>query len=129
MGTTIDLTGKRFGRLLVMEKTDQRELGAVLWRCKCDCGNEKLVKTSGLTSGCVASCGCLRREMFGKGRITQQNNLQPQKYLPGCLFGDLKVLRCVKDRTWECRCIRCGEVVSRKDRELINLKKVYCKNW
>ena len=43
MGKFIDLTGKRYGRLTVIEKTDQRANGSVVWRCQCDCGNECFV--------------------------------------------------------------------------------------
>ena len=35
-----DLTGKRFGKLTVLEPTDQRVRDAVVWRCRCECGNE-----------------------------------------------------------------------------------------
>ena len=58
-----NLTGKRFGRLLVIKevgrdiKTRQK-----LWLCKCDCGNEKITKTTYLTSGDTSSCGCYRKE-------------------------------------------------------------------
>ena len=34
----IDLTGKRFGRLLVLSKAETRK-GQTFWNCKCDCGN------------------------------------------------------------------------------------------
>lgn len=33
-----DLLNQRFGRLVVIEKTDQRQDGRVVWKCKCDCG-------------------------------------------------------------------------------------------
>lgn len=35
-----DLTGKRFGRLTVLEETSNRiDNGSIVWKCKCDCGN------------------------------------------------------------------------------------------
>lgn len=38
-----DLSGKRFGKLVVLEETDQRKYGRVVWKCRCDCGNISLV--------------------------------------------------------------------------------------
>lgn len=57
-----DLTGKRFGEITVIERADDyispSGNKATRWKCKCDCGNEFIVKSSRLTSGRVASCGC-----------------------------------------------------------------------
>lgn len=59
----IDLTGQRFGRLAVLEKTDKRNsAGSVMWRCRCDCGNETLQSANVLLSGRVVSCGCRKQE-------------------------------------------------------------------
>ena len=58
---TIDLTGKRFGRLTVVEfafKKNKRKY----WLCKCDCGNYKAIQSPHLTSGHTQSCGCLHKE-------------------------------------------------------------------
>lgn len=67
----IDLTGQRFGRLLVIERVDRSKLNYVLpgrqlyWLCKCDCGEELVVASSSLLSGKTKSCGCLRIEFAG----------------------------------------------------------------
>ena len=37
---TKDLLGQRFGKLLVVQKTDKRKDGRIVWKCKCDCGNK-----------------------------------------------------------------------------------------
>lgn len=58
----LELAGKRFGKLVAIEKTDERYRKNVLWKCKCDCGNEVLVIASRLTSGHTKSCGCLIKE-------------------------------------------------------------------
>lgn len=53
----LDLTGQRYGKLTVTGPAPN--IGArTAWHCKCDCGNEKIVKTCHLRSGHVASCGC-----------------------------------------------------------------------
>ena len=54
-----DLTGKRFGKLLVTG-FDRYEAGASWWQCKCDCGREKTVNRKYLMNGHTASCRCLR---------------------------------------------------------------------
>ncbi len=61
-----DLTGFRFGRLLVIRKVGMQNQGKrgsrSIWLRKCDCGNEKAVIRSSLVSGNTKSCGCLERE-------------------------------------------------------------------
>jgi len=58
-----DLTGQRFGRLLVLQfdKTDKHY--KAYWLCKCDCGNVKSIASRGLLSGRIVSCGCYKREL------------------------------------------------------------------
>lgn len=58
-----DLTGQRFGRLLVIKEAP-REIGqkSIHWICKCDCGNE-CVKTSQSLFGGTKSCGCIVKEI------------------------------------------------------------------
>lgn len=65
MGTYQDLTGKRFGRLVALEPIGRDNRGYVIWRCKCDCGNEKNVATRYLGKG-TSSCGCYSKELHAK---------------------------------------------------------------
>lgn len=51
-----DLTGERFGKLLVLRRADSRN-GKTRWLCRCDCGNEKEVAAQALKSGKTKSCG------------------------------------------------------------------------
>lgn len=57
MAEFIDLTGQRFGRLIV---TDYAGHGK--WNCVCDCGNKTTVYGSNLKQGFTRSCGCYRHE-------------------------------------------------------------------
>jgi hypothetical protein len=41
MSGCIDLTGQRFGRLIVLSRSENSVLSSATWLCKCDCGNEK----------------------------------------------------------------------------------------
>lgn len=50
--------GDRFGKLVVIELTDERIRGYRVYRCQCDCGNTKLLPTQALRTG-TQSCGCI----------------------------------------------------------------------
>lgn len=70
MGRFNDLTGKRYGRLTVIERTDDKIYGhrkAPRYLCKCDCGNMTKVCAEYLRSGETKSCGCLRVERMKRG--------------------------------------------------------------
>ena len=63
-GNWNDLTGKKFGRLTVIEVTDKRDYrGSIYWKCKCKCGNIVEVSNSQLVSKNVVSCGCKKKEI------------------------------------------------------------------
>ena len=57
----IDLTGQKFGRLTVIKRAENKG-GKVYWLCKCECGNEKVIRGTSLKSGATMSCGCLTSE-------------------------------------------------------------------
>jgi hypothetical protein len=59
----IDLTGQRFGRLVVVGRESTAYGGSVRWACICDCGQTKVVRGDHLRSGATTSCGCLKREL------------------------------------------------------------------
>lgn len=61
MGNLIDLTGKRFGRLVVSGRAANIHAEAA-WLCICDCGNSVNVPGYPLRNGITQSCGCLRLE-------------------------------------------------------------------
>lgn len=62
MGTLIDLAGRRFGRLQVLEKLPRRVGSSAVWRCRCDCGRVVDVPARNLLHRGTVSCGCQRRE-------------------------------------------------------------------
>ena len=94
-----DLTGQRFGRLVVIEPTNMRKDCGVVWRCRCDCGALALVTSPHLTTGGTRSCGCLRGELR-------------KRDLTGMRFGRLAAIEPTDKRVngsvvWKCRC-DCG---------------------
>lgn len=99
-----DLTGQKFGRLTVLYELPERKNGKIQWRCRCDCGNEKDVLSTSLTSGHTQSCGCLQKE---KTSSANKRNID----LVGHRFGRLVVLsRSTTSAKWVCRC-DCGNLV------------------
>lgn len=63
MRKCIDLTGQRFGRLTVIERSGSTKHGAAKWRCMCECGKETIVIGDELRKGNTTSCGCYAREV------------------------------------------------------------------
>ena len=59
MPKLVDRTGQRFGKLVVIEQAGRNELKKVLWKCRCDCGNEVNVVAGSLVTGNTESCGCV----------------------------------------------------------------------
>lgn len=103
-----DLTGKRFGRLVVLKYFDEVPVYKKRWLCKCDCGKEKVIRGNNLSNGHIVSCGCYHSEI-GKKQLQD---------LKGKRFGKLTVVkycgertpensRC-KNHTWLCKC-DCGK--------------------
>lgn len=71
MGKFVDLVGKKFGRLTVIEKAGKDKNNKILWKCQCNCGNELIVRGQALRCGDNKSCGCLNRDnarIKGKNR-------------------------------------------------------------
>lgn len=58
-----ELTGKKFGRLLVLSFFKMNGQGRSTWNCVCDCGKKTIGIGRNMTSGVSKSCGCLMKEM------------------------------------------------------------------
>lgn len=58
MGRLVDLTGKRFGKLLVVGRFGTNRFGQPQWTCKCDCGGTTVALGGNLKTGKTAGCGC-----------------------------------------------------------------------
>lgn len=65
MGKFEDITGKRYGRILILSRAGNGgsiKKPTVRWNCKCDCGAEKVIEGHSLKNGRTKSCGCLNNE-------------------------------------------------------------------
>ena len=81
MGRKIDLTNKRFGRLIVLNDTGNRDLnGSIIWKCLCDCGNYCEVIGSSLKRKNTKSCGCLFKEVHTKLGHNNKNSSTYRSY-------------------------------------------------
>ena len=69
MGRFIDLTGKKFGRLMVIRRSLNNKWNKTAWLCKCECGTEKIILGKSLTSKIepTKSCGCINAELCRSG--------------------------------------------------------------
>lgn len=72
MSTIIDLTGQRFGRLVVVELAGRDRFSRTTWRCRCDCGVHKILRSNSLRTGHIVSCGCLHDEKAAINCIVRQ---------------------------------------------------------
>lgn len=114
MGVLFDLTGQRYGKLIVLrrEGTIKTNSGTIpTWLCKCDCGQERIARGYNLRNGKIKSCGC---EHLCKA---------PQI---GDVFGRLQIIKFLysvnENRMWLCRC-SCGTEVI-KSTTALKTKKV-----
>jgi len=80
MPKKIDLTGQRFGRLVVLYESEERKGGRVTWHCRCDCGNEVDIRGGDLTSGRTTSCGCYKRERTAEARTVHGMNRRGERH-------------------------------------------------
>lgn len=79
MGKFEDLSGKRYGKLVVLNLDENQEKGKdKRWICRCDCGKIKTVTSYSLKSGRTTSCGCNRAidiegEKFGRLTVIKRS--------------------------------------------------------
>lgn len=90
-----DITGERYGKLVAVERVENNNHRESMWKCRCDCGNETIVRLKALRSGDTRSCGCLH-----------------ERQLKGMRFGRLTVVKKAgvssnRHTVWECKC-DCG---------------------
>lgn len=96
----IDLTGQRFGRLVVLACAPSPDYDS-RFLARCDCSKEIVVRGRSLKSGNSTSCGCLRDQARARKGID----------LTGSVFGRLSVVArygsSPQGVLWSCRC-SCG---------------------
>lgn len=63
MRNPLDLSGKRFGKLIAIRPQGCNRQGNAMWACLCDCGNTAVVNSQNLKNGHTKSCGCRKSEV------------------------------------------------------------------
>lgn len=111
MPAFIDMTGKRFGRLLVIERVKSGNKKKTMWKCVCDCGNIKIADGVFIRCGDTSSCGCLQRERTSQARVINE---------VGNRYGNLVVVKRAEKSPfqkayWVCVCDCGNQVVANGD--------------
>ena len=75
-----DLTGQRFGFLLVMGFVRLTHRGEAVWRCRCDCGIERNITAGHLRGGLTKSCGHAQKEIV-RILMTKHGRYKDRDYL------------------------------------------------
>lgn len=113
MLNSVDLTGKTFGQLTVIEPTKKRIQRKVVWKCKCTCGNICEVLGVNLTTGRTLSCGCSKYKKVAE----HYREKCPQK---GDIINNTEILdfyyepdnRNYNECWVVCKCKYCGKIFS-----------------
>lgn len=111
----INLIGQRFGKLVVIEKSEKKSsMGGSYWECLCDCGNKKAIFSGSLKSGNQNSCGCSKKlnligQRFGKLVVVKKSEKKGNK---GASY-------------WECLC-DCGKQITKAGSALKNSSFLSC---
>lgn len=114
-----DLCGKQFGKLTVIESTEKRIDGNIVWKCKCLCGGIAFVTGKNLVRGSTKSCGCYLKEkndISGKrfGKLTAlhldsaQEKNRPKKWVCKCdcgMFCSVSISNLKSGHTKSCGCL------------------------
>jgi len=98
MPRLVDLTGKRFGRLVVIKRVVNNKWGQSRWLCLCDCGKKPIVSNTHLRTGSVQSCGCMNIE-----KLTRHGGAKRGKRLKIYAVWGAMIQRCTNpnNRQWK----------------------------
>jgi hypothetical protein len=122
MAALIDITGQRFGKLIVIRRAENDKQGQSRWLCRCDCGRPTKVRGYCLRNY-TQSCGCLALDTARKRHAQKRPDITGQR------FGRLVAL----ERTgeiraghviWKCRCDCGGEIES--PAEVLGKRSISC---
>lgn len=90
--------------------------GTVLWECKCQCGNTRIIETGSLNSGRRKSCGCLRQinrkvklkkgDTFGYWTVIEKCDNSNSKWMCRCSCGTVKPVDAFA--MWYGKSVSCG---------------------
>lgn len=91
MGKFVDLTGQRFGKLIVLEKIGRDKYKNIIWLCECQCEEKTLIHVTSnhLKSGHTKSCGCINKELMKE--LGNRNKKHGKRYSK--LYNTLRAMK------------------------------------
>ena len=123
----VDLTGKRFGSLVVLELSPERTKSqGAKWLCQCDCGNKVVVMAQHLISGHTKTCGHdkikdLTGRRFGKltvvGLSDERTKRGQAKWIAKCDCGNTVIVNSwdlLGGRTRSCGCLAIHDLTGQR---------------
>jgi len=108
-----DLTGSRFGKLLVLSRAGSTTAHRTKWLCRCDCGTEVVRHRSSLVAGQTTSCGCAKRREYGEAARNRVLARYKEQALKRSLIWELSDE--VALRLFSGRCYYCGSAPSTRE--------------
>lgn len=121
----IDLTGQRFGKLVVLRRDEEKKDSnhRVFWICQCDCGNIVSIPSQNLRRGYTKSCGCMKRnditgKRFGRWTVIKKDKKigRIQTYFCQCDCGNTSIIpqsNLTTGKTKSCGCLQ-KELLSKR---------------
>lgn len=131
MAKLIDMTGQKYGKLTVIKRIEDNVspcgYRTVMWLCKCDCGNTRIMSGKKLRKTKEPSCGCDKKQNFDeRGHIIKG---KPIVDYTGRRFGKLTVIGLDRIENkiswWNVKC-DCGTIKSVRGNSLPILKSCGC---
>ena len=128
-----DITGKKFGRLLVLKKAGEKS-----WLCRCSCGKETEVKHSDIIGRKIKCCEWCRtaasRNIEGKryGRLLALRRTEPDKWLCRCSCGkeiEANYADIVAGKIRSCGCKLKKDITGKRYGKLIALRRTEDDKW
>jgi len=96
MTSTQQLLNQKFGRLTVIAWAGKDKKRNILWKCRCDCGKERIVRGSNLLNGITTSCGCLNQETWANNarKLSVVNRTHGMSRTPTWVSWNGMMMRC-----------------------------------
>ena len=124
-GHCTDFSGKRFGKLTVIEKIGYSENYKSIYLCKCDCGNTKITRGNHLRTGSTISCGCDKGVPQYKKTVYNRNLLKIGEKYGRLTIIDVKYNEELKQYQMICKC-DCGNISVTEYSKIKNGETVSC---